>query len=122
MMPGNANVWLSSPIPAVRLLPKNKMFLVADGTEVVSGGASADRPLPSSERVELPQATAIKSPKTAIILVSINYMASAITSCTSGTIRFNKPSIPALSVMVDEGHPLQDPRNSTTTVPSSKDL
>lgn len=47
------------------------------------------------------------------------YMASATTSSTSGTIRLSNPSIPALSVIIDEGQPLHEPRSSTSTLPSS---
>ncbi len=57
-----------------------------------------------------------------IVMLTKIYMASATTSVTSGTMRFNKPSIPALSVMVDEGQPLHEPFNSTVTTPSWKDL
>jgi hypothetical protein len=37
------------------------------------------------------------------------YSASATTSFTSGIIRFIIPSIPAFSVIIDDGHPEQDP-------------
>src|SRR6266446_6308203 len=46
------------------------------------------------------------------------YIDSAITSCTSGTMRFSKPSIPAFSVIMEEGHPLQEPCNINSTFPS----
>jgi|GEM_PF-6291788 len=103
------------------------MFWVGDETEAVSDGVSAAVWLWPDEETFPPQATITKSPKTANILIHIMpkinpYIASAITSCTSGTIRFNKPSIPALRVMVEDGHPLHEPFNSTTTVPSSNDL
>jgi hypothetical protein len=57
-----------------------------------------------------------------IVLNSCDYMASATTSVTSGTMRFNKPSIPAFNVIVEDGQPLQEPFSSTVTIPSLKDL
>jgi hypothetical protein len=42
-------------------------------------------------------------------LKSSHYPISDTTSVTSGTIRLSMPSIPDLSVTVDEGHPLHDP-------------
>ena len=46
------------------------------------------------------------------------YSASATTSFTSGIIRFIIPSIPAFRVIMDEGHPEQEPCSIRLTVPS----
>ncbi len=60
---------------------------------------------------------------TALYLISFyTYIDSATTSSTSGTIRFNKPSIPDFKVILEEGQPLHDPRSSTVTIPLSNDL
>lgn len=50
------------------------------------------------------------------------YPISDTTSFTSGIMRLSMPSIPALSVTVEEGQPLQEPCKITVTMPSSKDL
>ncbi len=48
----------------------------------------------------------------------VHYSASATTSLTSGIILFIMPSIPAFRVIMDEGHPEQDPCNIRLTTPS----
>ncbi len=48
----------------------------------------------------------------------INYIASATTSSTSGTMRFSNPSIPAFKVIMEEGQPLQEPCSISVTFPS----
>ncbi len=48
-----------------------------------------------------------------------DYKASETTSLTSGIILCNKLCIPDLSVMVEEGQPLQEPLSSTVTIPST---
>jgi hypothetical protein len=57
-----------------------------------------------------------------IVKNNFNYSASETTSVTSGTIRFNRFSIPDFSVMVDDGQPLHEPLSSTVTTPSLNDL
>ena len=47
------------------------------------------------------------------------YSASATTSFTSGIMRFIMPSIPALSVIMEDGQPLQLPCSIRFTTPSS---
>jgi hypothetical protein len=47
-----------------------------------------------------------------------NQSASETTSFTSGIIRFNKPSMPAFKVIVEDGQPLQEPLSWTVTTPS----
>jgi hypothetical protein len=49
----------------------------------------------------------------------IDYSDSATTSFTSGIILFIMPSIPALRVIIEEGHPLQLPCMERLTVPAS---
>ena len=50
------------------------------------------------------------------------YPISETTSLTSGTIRLSIPSIPDLSVTVDDGQPLHEPCRITVTIPWLKDL
>lgn len=45
------------------------------------------------------------------------YSISDTTSCTSGIILRNIPSMPDFKVTVEEGQPLQDPCRMTVTVP-----
>jgi hypothetical protein len=52
------------------------------------------------------------------IMDALAYSASATTSFTSGIMRFIMPSIPALSVTMLEGQPLQEPCNIKLTIPS----
>ena len=52
----------------------------------------------------------------------IFYPISETTSVTSGTIRFNIPSIPDFKVTVNEGQQLQEPCSITVTIPLLKDL
>jgi hypothetical protein len=55
-------------------------------------------------------------------LADIIYKASETTSVTSGTIRLSKFSIPDFKVIVEDGHPLHDPLNSTVTIPYLNDF
>jgi hypothetical protein len=55
------------------------------------------------------------------VSIQLNYNASETTSVTSGTIRFNRFSIPDFSVTVDDGQPLHEPRSSTVTTPASNE-
>src|SRR5690606_26857138 len=55
------------------------------------------------------------------VRAGMGYKASATTSSTSGIIRLSRPSIPAFNVMVEEGHPLHEPRSSTVTTPFSNE-
>ncbi len=48
----------------------------------------------------------------------LHYSASATTSRTSGIMRFIMPSIPAFRVIMEEGHPEQEPCNIRLTTPS----
>lgn len=47
-----------------------------------------------------------------------NYSASAMTSFTSGIMRFIMPSMPLFSVIIDEGQPEQEPCIIRFTTPS----
>lgn len=47
----------------------------------------------------------------------ILYSASATTSWTSGIMRFIMPSIPAFKVIIEEGHPEQEPCIIRVTTP-----
>jgi len=63
----------------------------------------------------------LKTPATAGVRIFIeqqNQIASATTSVTSGTIRFNNPSMPAFKVIMEEGQPLQEPWSINSTFPS----
>ena len=42
----------------------------------------------------------------------------ASTEVTTGINRFNRFSIPAFKVNIDDGHPLQEPCSTTFTIPS----
>ncbi len=42
----------------------------------------------------------------------LHYSASATTSLTSGIMRFIMPSIPAFRVIMEDGHPEQEPEAS----------
>src|ERR1700742_2094019 len=48
----------------------------------------------------------------------LHYSASATTSLTSGIMRFIMPSIPAFSVIMEEGQPEQDPCSMRFRTPS----
>ena len=47
-----------------------------------------------------------------------DYILMATTSFTSGTIRVRRFWMPDFNVMVDEGHPEQEPLSSRLTIPS----
>jgi hypothetical protein len=53
--------------------------------------------------------------------IIFTYIPSASTDVTSGIMDFNKFSIPDLSVIIEDGQPLQDPCSNTFTTPSSKE-
>ena len=54
-----------------------------------------------------------------VLNIILIYSASATTSLTSGIIRFIIPSIPAFSVIIEEGQPEQEPCSIRLTTPSS---